>query len=285
MTLAWFEGRRAEWPVTHLCRVLWVSRSGVHAWRSLGPSAAQARREALTEQVAEVHARVKGRYGSPRVHAELVARGTPCCENTVARVVRGTGIAAEARRKFRRTTDSDHPHPVAPNVLDRQFGPPEPNAAWVADVTYVPTREGWLELAVVADLFSRTVVGWSTAATVTSRLVVDALEAAVGRLPERPSGLVAHSDRGSQYASEHYRRRQGEGRITRSMGRRGNCSLQRADGGLLREPEEGAGSRRGLRDPRTGDGEHLRVHRGVLQPRPAALLAGVRRPGGVRAGA
>jgi len=223
VTFAWIEERRAEWPVTHMCRVLEVSRAGFYAWRSRAPSAAQVRREALTEQVARIHAQVKGRYGSPRVHAELVARGTPCCENTVARVMREAGIAAKTRRKFRQTTDSNHPHPVAPNVLDRDFDPAEPNASWVADVTYVPTREGWLYLAVVIDLFSRMVVGWSMAATMTSRLVVDALEMAVVRRPEGCPGLVAHSDRGSQYASEHYRRRLEEERITCSMSRRGNC--------------------------------------------------------------
>ena len=223
MTFAWIEERRAEWPVTHMCRVLEVSRAGFYAWRSREPSAAQARREALTEQVAEVHARVKGRYGSPRVHAELVARGTPCCETTVARVMREAGIAAKTRRKFRQTTDSNHPHPVAPNVLDRDFDPAEPNASWVADVTYVPTREGWLYLAVVVDLFSRMVVGWSMAATMTSRLVVDALEMGLSGRRRGSSGLVAHSDRGSQYASEHYRRRLEQERITCSMSRRGNC--------------------------------------------------------------
>ena len=285
MTFAWVEERRAEWPVTTLCRVLEVSRAGFYAWRSREPSEAQTRREALTEQVAEIHAQVKARYGSPRMHAELVGRGHDCCVNTVARVMREAGIAAKTTRKFRRTTDSNHPHPVAPNVSGRAFDPDEPNASWVADVTYVPTREGWLDLAVVVDLFGRLVVGWSMAATMTSRLVVDALEMAVARRPEGSSGLVAHSDRGSQYASEHYRRRLGEERITCSMSRRGNCSLQRADGVVLREPEEGAGSRRELHDPRRGDGEHLRVHRDVRQPRPTALVAGVCRPGGVRADA
>ena len=186
-------------------------------------SAAKTRRETLTEQVAEVHAQMKGRYGSPRIHAELVARGTPCCESTVARVMREAGIAAKTRRKFRQTTDSGHSHPVAENVLDRKFEPAEPNASWVADVTYIPTREGWLYLAVVVDLFSRMVVGWSMAATMTSRLVVDALDMAVVRRPEGASDRVAHSDRGSQYASEHYRRRLAEERITCSMSRRGNC--------------------------------------------------------------
>jgi putative transposase len=208
--------------VAVLCRVLGVSRSGYYAWRSREPGPAEVRRKELTDEVKEIHAEVKGRYGSPRIHAELVARGTACCENTVARLMREAGIAAKTRRKFRQTTDSNHPHPVAENLLDREFDPDEPNTSWVADVTYIPTGEGWLNLAAVVDLFSRMVVGWSMAATMTSRLVVDALEMAlVRRLPG--SGLVAHSDRGSQYASEHYRRRLAEERIACSMSRRGNC--------------------------------------------------------------
>ena len=222
MTFAWIEERRAEWPVTQMCRVLDVSRAGFYAWRSRDASATETRREQLTQEVTEIHAQAKGRYGSPRVHAELVARGVACCETTVARVMREAGIAAKTKRKFRQTTDSNHPHPVAENVLDRQFDPDGPNASWVADVTHIPTREGWVYLAAVVDLFSRAVVGWSMAATMTSRLVVDALEMALVR--RRPgSGLVAHSDRGSQYASEHYRRRLTEERIACSMSRRGNC--------------------------------------------------------------
>jgi putative transposase len=225
VTFAWIEERHGPWPVAVQCRVLEVSRSGFYAWRSREASAADIRREELTQEVKAIHAEVRGRYGSPRVHAELVARGTPCCVNTVARVMREAGIAAKTKRKFRQTTDSNHPHPVADNVLDRAFDAAEPNAAWVADVTYIPTREGWLYLAVVEDLFSRMVVGWAMAATMTSRLVVDALEMAVAdRLPvSSASALVAHSDRGSQYASEHYRRRLSEERITCSMSRRGNC--------------------------------------------------------------
>ena len=223
LTFAWIEERRADWPVAVLCRVLDVSRSGYYAWRGREPSPTDARRHELTDQVAEIHAQVKGRYGSPRMHAELVDRGHACCENTVARVMREAGIAAKTTRKFRQTTDSNHPHPVAENILDREFDPDEPNASWVADVTYIPTREGWLYLAAVVDLFSRMVVGWSMAATMTSRLVVDALEMAVVRRPEGSSEWVAHSDRGSQYASEHDQRRLEEERIVCSMSRRGNC--------------------------------------------------------------
>jgi putative transposase len=222
VTFAWIEERKGEWPVALLCRVLGVSRSGFYAWRSRTPSAAEVRREELAEQITAIHAGVKGRYGSPRIHAELVARGTACCVNLVARVMREAGVAAKTKRKFRQTTDSNHPHPVAENLLDRAFDPDEPNTSWVADVTYIPTREGWLYLAVVEDLFSRMVVGWSMDATMTSRLVVDALDMALARRLVR-SGLVAHSDRGSQYASEHYRRRLREERIACSMSRRGNC--------------------------------------------------------------
>jgi len=207
-----------------MCRALGVSRSGYYAWRACQPSAAEVRREELTEQIATIHAQVKGRYGSPRVHAELVARGHGCCVNFVAKLMRAAGIAAKTKRKFRQTTDSNHALPVAENVLDRQFEPEEPNESWCADITCIPTRAGWLYLAVVEDLFSRMVVGWSMAETMTSRLVVDALEMALARrLSLEGSSLVAHSDRGSQYASEHYQRRLAEERITCSMSRRGDC--------------------------------------------------------------
>jgi putative transposase len=213
--------------VAQLCRVLGVSRSGYYAWRKRTPSAAEVRREDLTEQITTIHAEVKGRYGSPRIHAELVTRGHGCCVNFVARLMREAGIAAKTKRKFRQTTDSNHPMPVAENVLDRQFDPEEPNESWVCDITYIPTREGWLYLAVVEDLFSRMVVGWSMDQTMTSRLVVDALEMALARRPplkgSSSSGLVAHSDRGSQYASDHYQRRLADERIACSMSRRGDC--------------------------------------------------------------
>ena len=225
MIFAWIEERKDEWPVTQLCRVLEVSRSGFYAWRSREASAADERREELTAEVKEIHAEVKARYGSPRIHAELVDRGHECSVNFVAKVMREAGIAAKTKRKFRQTTDSNHALPVAENILDRNFDPEEPNTSWVADVTYIPTREGWLYLAVVEDLFSRRVVGWSMDATMTSRLVVDALEMALAdRLKGSScSGLVAHSDRGSQYASEHYQRRLKEEGIECSMSRRGNC--------------------------------------------------------------
>ena len=207
------------------CAAPWGCRAGYYAWRARTPSAAAVRRAALTAEAQQIHAQVKGRYGSPRIHAELVARGHACCVNFVAELMRAAGIVAKTKRKFKQTTDSNHARPVAENILDREFDPEEPNASWVADITYIPTREGWLYLAVVEDLFSRMVVGWSMSETMTSRLVVDALEMALARrlTLKGSSALLAHSDRGSQYASEHYQRRLAEERITCSMSRRGEC--------------------------------------------------------------
>jgi transposase InsO family protein len=200
---AWIEERRSEYPIAVLCRVLGVSRSGYYARAKRSPSEAAARRETLVTQIREVHAEMKGRYGSPRLAVGLNARGTTCCVNTVARVMKAHGIRAKSVKRFVRTTDSNHRLPVAANVLDRDFSPARPDAAWGMDITYIPTLEGWLFLALVVDLFSRRIVGWAMAATMTSRLVVDALEMAV-RQRGVTAGLVAHSDRGSQYASDHY---------------------------------------------------------------------------------
>ena len=154
--------------------------------------------------------------------AELKARGYECSENTVAKLMNAHGIRARAPRRFVRTTDSNHRLPVAENLLARDFEPAGPNEAWCADITYIPTQEGWLYLAVVEDLFSRMVVGWSMDQTMESRLVVDALEMAVRRrLPGE--GLMAHSDRGSQYASDHYQRVLASAGIVCSMSGVGQC--------------------------------------------------------------
>jgi transposase InsO family protein len=205
-----------------MCQVLQVSTGGYYTWRDRPTSARQQRRQALTSEILAIHQEVKERYGSPRMHAELQARGRSCCVNTVAKLMRQHGLAAKGKRKFRYTTDSNHGHPVADNILDRQFEPVAVNRAWVADITYIPTWEGWLYLAAVEDLYSRQIVGWSMGERITSRLVVDALEMAVSRrLPGE--GLVAHSDRGSQYASDHYQRLLERHSITCSMSRRGDC--------------------------------------------------------------
>jgi putative transposase len=216
------EGHRLEWPVRLTCEVLDVSPGGYYRWRRRPPGPREERRAILAAEIHAIHGEVKARYGSPRIHAELVARGHACCVNTVAKLMRRHGIAARTRRKFRRTTDSNHGRPVAENILDRGFEPESADRAWTADITYIPTREGWLYLAAVEDLHSRRIVGWSMSERIDSRLVVDALEMATShRLPG--AGLVAHSDRGSRYASEHYRRALAEHGIVCSMSRRGNC--------------------------------------------------------------
>jgi transposase InsO family protein len=194
---------RRQWPVRLMCQVLQVSPGGYYTWRDRPASAQQQRRQALTSEIQAIHQEVKERYGSPRMHAELQARGQNCCVNTVAKLMHEQGIAAKTKRKFRCTTDSNHDLPVADNILDRQFEPVEVNQA-------------------VEDLYSRQIVGWSMNERMSSRLVVDALEMAVSRrLPGE--GLVAHSDRGSQYASDHYQRLLEQHGITCSMSRRGNC--------------------------------------------------------------
>ncbi len=222
MTFRFIDEHRAQWPVRLLCAALGVSTAGYYAWRGRPTSARQQRQDALLVQIRAIHAEFQARYGSPRIHAELVARGHDCCVNTVARLMRENGIVAKTAKKFRCTTDSDHDLPVAENLLDRQFDPDGPNEAWVADITYIPTREGWLYLAAVEDLYSRRVVGWSLADHQESRLVVDALALAVQRrLPDE--GLLAHSDRGSQYASDHYQSLLARHGITCSMSRRADC--------------------------------------------------------------
>jgi putative transposase len=219
---SFIEQHKQDWPVTVLCDALGVSPQGFYAWRQRPTSAQQQRRDALLVQIRAVHAEVKQCYGSPRMAKELQAKGVPCCVNTVARLMHDNDIRSKTARKFRNTTDSNHPLPVAENVLDRQFAASGPNEKWVADITYIPTREGWLYLAVVEDLYSRMVVGWSMADHMQSRLVVDALAMAVQRrLPEE--GLLAHSDRGSQYASDHYQRLLGAHGIECSMSGVGQC--------------------------------------------------------------
>jgi putative transposase len=216
------EAHRGRWPVRLMCRVLGVPAGGFYGWRGRPASPRAQRRETLVAAIKAVHGDVKARYGSPRIHAELAARGEACCVNTVAGLMREHGIAAKTKRKFRCTTDSNHDRPVAENVVDRQFEPEAADEVWTADITYIPTREGWLYLAAVEDLYSRKIVGWSMGERIDSRLAADALEMAVARrLPG--AGLVAHSDRGSQYASEHYRRLLAGHGIVCSMSRRANC--------------------------------------------------------------
>ena len=219
------EQHRSEFAVKLMCRVLEVTRSGYYAWRKRKPSARATRKERLRMEVRAIHRTRHGRYGSPRVHAELQARGERVSRKQVARLMREEGLKGKKRRRFCTTTNSAHTHPVAANVLDRKFSVAKiggPDRVWVADITYVPTREGWLYLAIILDLASRLVVGWSMGETLESSLAVNALEMAIQR--RRPGeGLLHHSDREVQYASHEYRALLEEQEALVSMSRKGNC--------------------------------------------------------------
>jgi putative transposase len=175
-----------------MCGALEVSESGYYSWADRPACQAELRRDRLLAAIRQIHGEVRGRYGSPRMTAELNNRGHGCSENTVAKLMKTHGIAAKTARRFVRTTDSRHGLPVAENLLDRRFDPDGPNVAWGADLTYVPTADGWLYLAVVEDLFSRMIVGWSMDETMTSRLVVDALDVAIRRRLPAEGTVRAH---------------------------------------------------------------------------------------------
>ena len=204
MKFAFIKEHVAAYPVEVACDALGVSRSGYYAWLDRPESARAKRREELAAAIARVHGENRGVYGSPRVHQALLAEGESACVNTVADIMQEQEIRAKTKRKFvPRTTDSRHEQPVVGNVLDRQFDAERPNEKWVVDITYIPTGEGWLYLAGVMDLCSRKIVGWSMADHMEATLVSDALRMAIaGRSPGE--GLLHHSDRGSQYASDDY---------------------------------------------------------------------------------
>jgi transposase InsO family protein len=226
---AFIDAHRAQWPVHVMCRVLRVSRAGYHAWRARAgrPTSARAtRRRELLAHVRRAHEQSRGIYGSPRVHRQLRRDGVACCENTVARVMRDAGIRSRARRRFKppRTTDSRHPLPVHRNVLARRFRQEEPDRAWCADFTCVATGEGWIYLAVVMDLCTRKIVGWSMADNMEDSLTLGALRMAIERRRPRPGGEVLHhSDRGVQYAAEEYEALLAAHGIACSMSRLGDC--------------------------------------------------------------
>ncbi len=196
---------RLQWPLRILCRSLKVSRSGYYAWRQRPTSVRARRRDQLRTAIREAHVQSRRTYGSPRVHAVLNRGQATCCVNTVARIMREDGLRARTRRKYKTTTDSSHRLPVAANLLDRDFVRSRPNEAWVADITFISTDEGWLYLATELDLHSRRIVGWAMSERMTSGLVMEALTMAVERR-RPPAGLIHHSDRGSQYASRAFQK-------------------------------------------------------------------------------
>lgn len=202
-----------------MCRVMGVSRSGFYAWRHRRPDE---RRQLLRQEIRDIHDQKRGSYGSRRMAKALQRRGYIVGRHQARSLMQEANVTCRQRRRHRHTTDSDHGLPVAPNLLMRQFTVPEPNQAWVADITAIWTLEGWLYLAAVLDLYDRQVIGWAMADHMKASLTLDALEMAVGR--QRPGkGLIHHSDRGSQYASRAYRERLDQNGFQASMSRKGNC--------------------------------------------------------------
>ncbi len=222
MRFAFIDAEKALYPVRILCRVLRVSRSGYYAWRDRKPSVRALEDERLRPKVVEAFKTGRGTYGSPRVLDELIEQGFEVGRRRIARLMRELGLRGVSPRKFRVTTDSDHKYPIARNVLDRDFKASRPNEKWATDITYVWTREGWLYLATVMDLYSRRIVGWSMADHMRTELCLDALRMAI-KQRTNVKGLVHHSDRGVQYASDDYRAALKARGIECSMSRRATC--------------------------------------------------------------
>lgn len=214
--------QQASYPVALMCRCLSVSKSGFYAWTKLSPSARSVRDGELSERIREIHAASRGTYGSPRIHQELLADGESVGHKRIERLMRQNGLAGRHVRRRCATTTRDAADPVADNVLDRAFETSAPNQVWVGDITYIPTHEGWLYLAVLIDLFSRRVVGWSMADHLRTDLPLGALEMAIGNRDVHP-GLLHHSDRGCQYTSSDYQAALRRHELRGSMSRAGCC--------------------------------------------------------------
>ena len=222
MRYAWIEEQAGLWPVGVMCEVLGVSPSGLKAWRTGGRRLQRLSDAQLLVLIRAIHAQFRGAYGSPRIHEELRSRGYRVGKARVERLMRAHGIRARHKRRWKATTDSRHALPVTQNLIAREFSPAAPNQCWGADITYIGTDEGWLYLAVVMDFFNREIVGWSLKERLTADLVTDALT--MGWFRRRPApGLIHHSDRGVQYASEAFQAKLAEYGMRCSMSGKGNC--------------------------------------------------------------
>ena len=211
-----------RYPIRLMCRALAVSAGGYYAWKDRPESRRARHNRILLSEIRGVHRESRETYGSPSIWDALVKRGHRVSENRIARLMRADGIRAKTVKQWRVTTQSNHRMPVAANVLDRQFSVTRPNRVWAGDITYVWTTEGWLYLAVVLDLYSRTVIGWALEARLTGDLTQQALTMAIRRRTPN-AGLLHHSDRGSQYAATAYQQLLTTHGMTGSMSRRGNC--------------------------------------------------------------
>jgi transposase InsO family protein len=237
MRFRFIEDRRADYPVRVMCRVLEVSPAGYYAWRSRPESSRSVANRELLANIKRVHRDSHGRYGSPRIHAELRTKGHGASRGRIERQMRYHGIRAIMVKPRRcRTTDSGHGFPIAPNLLDRKFSAAARNQIWLADITYIETGQGWLYLAAVIDLYSRRIVGWAMADHLRAELPLAALRMAIKQ--QRPgAGLIHHSDRGVQYASAEYRQILQAAGFRASMSRRADCYDNAPDGKLLPHAE------------------------------------------------
>jgi len=222
MTFELIEAEKGNYPKALMCRALGLSRSGHHAFTTRGPSRRALEDQRLDVVVAAIFAELKGRYGAPRIEQELRRRGLNTSRKRVAASMVRQGLRARPRRRWKRTTDSAHREPVAPNLLDRNFRADAPDRIWVADTTYLPVLGGFLFLVVILDLFSRKVVGWSLGDHLDAELSGQALQRAVARRRPEP-GLIFHSDRGSEFAAQGFRRLLAQFGAVQSMSRKGNC--------------------------------------------------------------
>ena len=211
-----------QFPVRMMCKMLAVSPSGYYDWQDRAPSKRSQQNAILAAKIKEIFDDKDCRVGAKRITKRLRLEGTQVSHHRVARIMRLNGWRARAARKFKATTNSNHKLPVAPNLLQQNFAASKPNDKWVSDITYIWTEEGWLYLAVVMDLYSRMVVGWSMSERMTSKLVIDALQMAIWRR-KRPHGVIIHSDRGSQYCSHEYQRLLADNGFICSMSKRGDC--------------------------------------------------------------
>jgi putative transposase len=272
MTFRLIEAEKAEHSISRLCRVLGVSRVGFYAWRRRPPSAHAVRDAELERLIAAVFKQSRQTYGAPRVHAELQARGVQVGKKRVARLMRQLELEGVSRRGTRRrTTTPDPAAPPAPDLVKRRFAAERPDQLWLADITYLPTYEGWLFLAVVMDVCSRKIVGWAMREDLKSELVVDALGMAIARRRPKP-GLVHHSDRGSQYTSLAFGRTLRESGLLASMGRRGDAYDNAPVESVISTIKNEARPSQPLHDPRPSAPRRLRLHRDLLQPAPTAQL-------------
>lgn len=222
MKFAFIHAEKASFPIAPMCRLLGVTRQGYYAYAGRPPPQQRPAEVALRAEISRIHEESRGTYGSPRTLAALRAVGFPASKRRVERTMRGLGLQGRQRRRFRTTTKSNPSHPVAPNLLRRQFCASRPNERWVTDITYIWTDEGWCYLAAILDLFSRRVVGWALDATLSTSLPLQALDAATCRRAPG-TGLQHHSDRGCQYTSQEYRAALEQLGIEVSMSRKGNC--------------------------------------------------------------